>query len=329
MRRTRIWIPEAPNLILRPTIEIGLEVGLRFEGWWDIKLIDGKTKRVKQHLHFRNLITNAALDGLGANSFGPQHMTSFVGVGTGNTAPANTDVALQTPVGTRVVRSGLSVVAGAANAYYACTFTATFLEPNANGNLTEIGLFSASGGGTMWSRQLFKDGTGTPTVIVKTASDQLQVTYEMRLYNPTVDSTGNVLISAVNYAYVNRASSINNGTTWGSGPETLWSSNATNGANALETDVLGSTSGLPAGTQVAADSASVAAYVGGTFQRDQTHIWEPATANFATGIGSIVHGMVGTYGSFYPFQCNFTPKIPKTAVKRLTLITRISWGRYP
>lgn len=335
MRRTRIWIPEAPNLILdrgpcpRSSIELELNVHLRFEGWWDVKLIDAKSKQVKRHLRFKNLITDAGLNGLGGDFFGPHHMTSFLGVGTGNTAPTAADTVLQTPTGTRVGRSGLSVAAGPANAYYSCTFTATFLEATANGNLTEIGTFSASSAGIMWTRQLFKDGAGVPTVIVKTAADQLQVTYEMRLYSPTVDVAGNVLISAVNYAYVNRASSITNSTTWGAGPLTLWGSNQTSLANAYETDILGSTSGLPAGSAGAASSATVAAYVALSYQRDATHIWEPAAGNFASGIGAITHGVVGGYGGSHPFQCSFAPKIPKTAVKRLTLITRANWARYP
>jgi hypothetical protein len=332
-RPGRIWIPEAPNLILgrgpcpRPTMELELNAAMRFEGWFDVKLIDAKTKRVKQHLRFKNLITDAALDGLGANSVGG--LALWMGVGTGATPPTAADTVLQTPTGGRVSRGVFSIAAGPANAYYSGTCTALFLEATANGNLTEIGLFSLNAGGIMWTRQLFKDGTGTPTVVTKTAADQLQVTYEMRLYSPTVDVAGNVLISAVNYAFNSRAANINNSTTWGAGPINNWNSAGATLPNAYETDVLGTTSGNPGGTPNTADSMSAAAYVASSFRRDHSYIWEPANGNFATGIGSLSYGIPGGYGAAAPFQCNFAPKIPKTAVKRLTVVCRLSWARYP
>jgi hypothetical protein len=48
-RPGRIWIPEAPNLNINRTIEAGLELpGLRYAGFFHIKLIDARTKKVKR-----------------------------------------------------------------------------------------------------------------------------------------------------------------------------------------------------------------------------------------------------------------------------------------
>jgi hypothetical protein len=320
--RKRIWIPE----IVVPERKIILPTQtMLFEGWFDIKLIHARTGRVKKHLRFRNLITNAALDALAANS--PDTLTQFMGVGTGGTAPANTDTTLQTPIGTRINRSDLGFASGPSFAYWNWKLRGTFLEANANGTLTEIGLFSAAAGGTMWTRQLFKDGTGTPTAITKTASDQLQVTYEVRLYSPTVDATGIVVISGVNYNYTSRAADITNVTRWGNPIRFALFANISN-AFAHETDVLGSTSGIPGGTATAHSSGSVAAYTAGTFYRDHTWVWDPGVANYATGIGSLQYGAPGA-SVVNPFQVSFSPKIPKDATKRLTLVGRLAWGRYP
>lgn len=333
-RPGRIWIPEAPNLILgrgpcpRPTIEAELQdAPMLFEGWFDVKLIHAKTGFVKKHLRFRNLIVDAALDALGGGN-SPNGMTQYMAVGTGGTAPANANTALQTEIGTRVARTNLGNTSGPSFTYWNVKLQATFLEANANGTLTEVGLFSASAGGTMWTRQLFKDGTGTPTAITKTASDQLQITYELRLYSPTVDATGVVVISAVNYNYVVRAADITNSTRWGSAPILNAVFNAASNCSVIETDVLGTTSGIPAGTQTGSSSSSVAVYTNGTFVRDHTYVYEPGVANYATGIGSMLLGTPGS-ACLPPFQCSFSPKIPKDSTKRLTFVQRLRWGRYP
>lgn len=337
--RTRIWIPEASNLILdrgpcpRTTIEVEMETPkMMFEGWFDVKLIDARTKRVKRHLRFKNLITNAGLDFIAANSV--VSCLGFMGVGTGGTAPTNIDTTLQTAIGTRVAMGAYTggPAAGPANAYWWLQQQAVFLEPNANGNLTEVGLFSASAGGSMWTRQLFKDGTGTPTVITKTASDQLQITYELRLYSPTADVASNVTFSAQLYNYTTRASNIGDAVTWGrsgsTGPLSFANFGGSPGATAYETDVLGTTSGFPAGTGNQISSGTVAAYAAGSFFIDHTYIWEPGNGNFPTGIGSMIWGRPGS-ACGHPFQISWAPKIAKTATKRLTLVGRLNWGRYP
>lgn len=333
-RPGRIWIPEAPNLILgrgpcpRPTIEAEIKGGaMLFEGWFDVKLIHAKTGFVKQHLRFRNLITDAGLNGLGTTN-SMNGFTQFMGVGTGGTAPAASDTTLQTPIGTRIGRTALGTTSGPAFAYWSTKFQGTFLEANANGTLTEIGLFDSSAGGTMWTRQLFKDGTGTPTAIVKTASDQLVVTYEARIYSPTVDATGIVVISGVNYNYTVRAADITNTARWGASPLLNGIFYTASNYAAFETDVLGTTSGIPGGTGTTQSSNSVAAYTAGTFVRDHTHVWEPTVANYATGIGSMLIGTPGG-STNQPFQCSFSPKIPKDSTKRLTFVSRLRWGRYP
>jgi hypothetical protein len=187
----------------------------------------------------------------------------------------------------------------------------------------------------MWARQLLKDGTGTPTAIVKTSADQLQVTYEWRLYHPTgADVTGNVTISGNVYAYVVRVAAIGDSASWGTGPAGngpifYFNAGRVNPAVAFETDILGSTSGIPGGAGGGDTTRGAFAYVAASFARDKQYVWDLAQGNFTTGIGSMWYGGGDNYQGGRPFQVSFTPKLPKTNVKRLTLNVHTSWGRYP
>lgn len=328
-RPGRIWIPEAPNIIIarkRELILPGPKVGL--QGFFNVKLIDSRTGDVKRELNFKNLIVNSGLDALG-NFTNLLNLVAQARAGTGGTAPAVGDTALQVQVGTGTNRETFNVSSGPSFAYWQVQMQYTFLEANANGNLAEIGLFAS--GGTMWTRQLLKDGTGTPTTITKTSAERLQVTYTMRLYSPTVDVTGNVTISGVVYAYTARASNINDTATWGSNPLVNFFAGGASASYGHETNVLGSTSGRPAGTEDGTTqdtSHSVTgSYTAGTFSREHTYFWDTNRANFGTGIGSITYGGVNSIAPM--FQVSFGTQIPKNALKQLTLVTNISWGRYP
>jgi hypothetical protein len=340
-RSGRLWVPEAPNLILgrgpcpRPTMEAEITIaGPRLMGIISYKLIDAKTGRVKREGSMRNLITDAGLNALGGAA-NVSALVNYCGVGTSGTAPANAQTDLLAPVAVtpRVNRAGTgngTTSSGAAFAYWYYRRVVLFLETEGNGNLQEVGFFTAVSAGTMWARQLFKDGVGTPTVLTKTATDQLQITYEFRIYPPTVDVGGNVTISAVVYAYNTRAANINNNLVWGAGGTGAllnlgtWSTPWDVG----DTNVLGTTSGQPAASSfVNPTSTTYAAYGAGTFFRDVTLVYDPGIANFAGGIGCM---RMWPFSSAGAFQLAFTPtKLPKDATKRLTITFRSSWGRYP
>lgn len=328
--------------VMLPPMRIG------FKGRFTVELIDAKSGLIKRHLEFDNLITDAGLDylGTGANYAMNTLINSYMAVGTGSVAPTNADTTLGAEVAASRSNSngGIAEVngSGPAYAYWYRKITRNFTETIANGNLTELGLFTASTLGTMWCRQLFKDGTGTPTVIVKTNADQLRVTYEIRLYSPADVTINPFVISGANYSVTTRAVNINDSNAWGvNGPlNTFWSGVLTNydtntytypGVQESDSNVLASPTGAPVGARILASSRTLAAYVGGTFYRDTTAIWEPGIANPVGGIGSILGwiGYVYNYPTYIGFQQAFTPKIPKDNTKRLTYVMRLSWGRYP
>ena len=89
----------------------------------------------------------------------PTHM----GIGTGITAPAAGDTALQTEVGTR------QTINKSRN-NNTLTSVATFAAGNGTGAITEAGIFTAVTAGTLYSRVTF-------SVINKGANDSLELTW--------------------------------------------------------------------------------------------------------------------------------------------------------
>lgn len=334
---------------VRKDLKIHANLHIGIKGFFTVDLIEAATGRIKQHLEFDNLIVDAGLDALN-NATINTFLSGFMGVGTSSTAPANAQTGLITeiaPSSSNRTNSngGIAEVfgAGAANAYWYRKLTFNFVEAQGNGNLTELGLFTAVTGGTMLCRQLFKDNTGTPITIVKTAADQLRVTYEIRFYSPTPDVVVNPLtIAAVSYVATTRAIHIDGNRIWGHDGSAFSvmvgfkgdNCNSVNAISATDVDVLVANTGAsPAGTLYTPTSVAKAAYVNGNFWLDYTVIWDPGIANPGGGIGGVLLTcqLTGTTLANIntQFQMKFVPKLPKDNTKRLTLVLRLSWGRGP
>lgn len=313
-----------------------------FEGWVTVELIHARTGLIKQRLQFKNLIPDAALDAFGANNQLSNFLSGYIGVGTGNAAPANSDVGLQTPTGVRVNTVGGGTESngwGAANAYSFRRMVREFSEAQSNGNLTEFGVFNASSGGIMLARQLFKDAGGVPTTITKTSDDKLRITYEFRLYPPTVDTTGTANVSGTNYDFTGRATLIGTDSAWGWGGATGAlvnfgkQGNGTMTMTAFNATGLGSTSsgGVTGATQSAnSDSGTFTAYVNGSHYAEYTHVWNVGSANFTGGAGGVRGFQSQPFSTAVStcFQMLLSAAIPKVNTQKLTLIFRYSWGRH-
>ena len=89
----------------------------------------------------------------------------YIGLGTGTNAAAAGDTDLQIPLPTRVA----GTLSSSTNVWQN---QATFGPGVNTGAITEAGIFSASGGGTLFARQTFG-------VITKNAGDSLQVTWQV------------------------------------------------------------------------------------------------------------------------------------------------------
>ncbi len=308
----------------------------RVQGWFTVELIDAKTQVVKRRLEFPNMIVNGGLDILGNGSVASIASTApYMAVGTGNTAPAAGQTGLVaeiSPAAThRTVNGGgfAEVLgSGVSYSYWYRRNVRLFLEAQANGNLTEVGIFSLVSGGTMFVRQLFLDALLAPTTITKTSADQLRVTYEFRLYPPTADVTqATFAISGTNYDIVTRAVGIGANDYWGvSGVNGIMASTLVPSAmSCYESNTLLAQTATAA-AQVAASSDTPAAYVPGNYYGEVTSVFDSGIANFATGIGSVFSGKVSNRSLY---QHKFTGKLLKDNTKKLTLTMRYTWARYP
>lgn len=265
---------------------------------------------------FDNLITNAGLDRLATGST----VMSQAVVGSGNTAPANSDTSLAVAVavtGTVTTTANGSSSSAPYFGWYRNTYR--FSAGVATGTLREIGVGWNYGSGGLFSRALIKDSNGDPTSVVVLADEVVDVTYELRLYAPSSDATFDVDISGTTYSCVLRASYVTS---------SYWVPMRAGGAMA-DTYVraysgdIGTITQQPSGTQNAID-VTWDQYVPGSYELNAVFTAQLTHANFAGGIKSVAFqsSWLGTY------QCSFTPAIPKDANKVLTLDATISWARH-
>ena len=307
-----------------PMIELKSEL----EGIIKLEIIkeDGTLKQGKAlNIPFKNLITNIGLDYLSSgNTIGAA--CQYCKVGTGSTAPSVNDTSLASKVGsTSPAGTITNSVQTSVEPYYSQHKTVyTFSIGAVVGNLTEIGFFSDSSGGTMWSRALIKDSGGNPTVLTLLATEQLKVTYTVIRYFPA-SATGSFTLntngvnSTINYT-------IKPSNVYWMFKSGFCSSN-TMSIYAYETNILGGIGVQPSGAYAEASSTSNN-YITGTFERSSTTVFGPSIANYTTGIGSIVFWCVSQFGTYYTgYQCSFSPKIMKTSSQTLAIGIRLSWGR--
>lgn len=283
---------------------------------------------------FDNLIVDGGLNLLGNGT--ASAATQYCGAGSGSVAPANGQTGLISPLGSR---SGAGTVVTSTSGgtpvwFQSLTRVYTFAIGAVVGNVAELGTFTLASGGVMFSRALIKDGSGNPTTISVLADEQLVVTYELRKYPPAADVTGTVSVTVdgtpTNYNYTLRAANVDK-----TSAQSYWlaSNGFANGselyaAYAFETQTLGATTAAPSGTSSSSSSGTVSGYSAGSFYRDATPTWNTGAGNFASGIGTIAFGGFGFSANVVGYQISFTPRLPKTNIKTMSLTFRFSWGRY-
>lgn len=285
---------------------------------------------------FPNLITDAGLDMFGGVYPAGYAMSSIpvapyqCAVGTGNTAPAYKDTALVSEVGHSTglnppVSSSPKYNAGynsASPAYLYATGVFVFALGAIVGNLAEIGTGATTTATPstlyLFSRALIVDGGGSPTTISVTSADQLEVTYQLRLYVDLTDAPYSITISGVNYTGVVRRASLGTAS-----EQVVTSLPTTIGANVYN-GTIGSVTGSPSGSSAFLNSGSIS-YTAGTY-------FASYTFSFGTGDGNLAGGISAMQVQISPFgywQLSFSPAIAKDNTKTLTLTYNISWARYP
>lgn len=252
---------------------------------------------------------------------GKQYL-NYAQCGSGSAVPAVTDVQLQTFIAGKTNDLKTSTVVNSTDRYVYMQRAYTFDVGAATGNISEIGVGSAVSGANLFSRALVKDINGSPTTITVLADEQLRITYEFRVYQPTADIFAGTVSG---YSIVARSANVND-LNYSSG----WSMDSLFVLGSayygfVSDGAVGPITGGPSGTGAQLNpftQAAQAAYVAGSFSRDIVLTFGPNDFNFVNGIGAVRL----PYGPTQ-FQFGFTPNIMKTSTQALKITLRYTWAR--
>src|SRR5690606_32703647 len=84
-----------------------------------------------------------------------------------------------------------------------------------NNNLTEIAISGQSTNGRLFSRELIRDSSGNPAAFPITEDEQLEVTYELRLYPNLNDVPATVMVGSNSHDTITRPIGVTNTASWG------------------------------------------------------------------------------------------------------------------
>lgn len=308
---------------------IKLPVGI--EGWYHISVLRCGTV-VQEIGPFKNLITNQGLDfiaggGTATTGSGGANVAGVCSVGTGTTTPAFTDVNLTSFL---AYASGsfypgfpsvYSYNAGPPPYWQAIT-TYTFTAGTVVGNISEIGTgLYPTGGQTqppLFSHALIVDGTGSPTTLPVTASDQLVVTYTTRLIFNTTDTAFTVNVNGVSSPGIYRLANNNNVNSFMNGFRSYGQPAIT---TAFFSGPLGTINSQPS-SQIPSSSSTTTSstYATGTyFQSFQSNSNVPSTTNSIQCL--MITSPVGNW------QFSFNTPLTWSAGQTVSINASVSWSR--
>lgn len=290
---------------------------------------------------FDNLITDVGMDQFGIGVF-----MSACRIGTGTTPPTNASSQLTAQAASTTTISSNSTgktTVAPVYGYYRRTFS--FAAGTLNGNYSEVGIGWSTTGDTLFSNSLIKDTGGSPTTITVLSTETLFVTYEIRLYAPTVDLTGTVDRNGNTHNWVSRACSAGwEGGVWSTPPQAYTAAFNINdpaaGDNSYNGGVeswgsgatLGPITGNPSGgsshvyswPNSYGDVTGYGAYVNGTYKR--VFRCSGITTSFVHSDGLI--GAIAAKTGRGKWQFSFDPPLPKTALDVFQMDFEVTWARY-
>lgn len=271
----------------------------------------------EQHLTtFNNLILNNGLDLLFTSSYIYQ-IPSTCNIGVGTAEPAVTDTSLTKHRFSN--SSTMPTTTGNVSGIYQWIAFKYRFNPNIAGTYTEIGVGTSSN--NLFSKSLIKDSNGNPIAITLLSDEYLDVTYEIRFYINTAETTiTNFNLGKSVHTLNTKAANINSVRT----VSALSLDYLTNAFALYSGPVNASNTGRPSGSFSYASSITYFSYVNGSFERSYRAIFDLNNGVNSWPIKSALIDLE-LFGSF---QTEFIPDIIKTSSERLTLDFKISLGRY-
>ena len=272
----------------RNIINFGL--GLKTE--WEVTLTDSRTGKIKQYIPWhKNKILDDGLNERLSNTARFWSGTSssifpYIAVGTGNVAPEYTDLALGTERARKILNTSLcSYGVSPANAPYFIIGT-QWGTTEANYDLTEVALCKSVSGGILWSRDLFRDEFGVPTIVSKENTDILTVKCKTTIERTSEDPYTPVTLDGRSVTGIILNSGLQDATGRGSStPPTWWSSDS-----------------WYAGTSNAAPSATQTGLIGTNLGSSSNLVW--SAAHEGPGDGGFYRDATITFLSYQPVNAS-------------------------
>lgn len=297
-----------------------------------LRLIKTKPDGQKEVIEFPNMILDTGLDMCADGVTNALHLYCRIGTGTTPVAAGQSTLVAQTAstsTNTPSAPTSFTAMTGSSPRYNKWTVYKRFAAGTLNGTYTEIG-FGPAASGNLFNRALI-----SPSISIG-LTEILDVEYEIRTYIPSADVVGTVVIQGVSYSYTLRPLDINQISS-GSGGVQQWaikSSRPLDIKNSSSDAYVGGglvsqTTAVPTSTASASGDFFTQsfpdAYVPGTGYRKVRFLWDLALLNVAGG--SFTHLKFGVDCSTW--QAEFSPAVPKTASKQLTLDVGFTFARYP
>lgn len=326
LRAPHLWSKGRTPEMVADACRVGLE------GWFTVSLIHARSGLTVRELRFRNLVTDGGMNLIGATSL--SNSLLYYAVGTSSVAPDVTQTTLGAEAGRTNSNGGFadtSPVWISGNTFIYARRTRVFTEAQANGNLTEVGIFNASSAGTLFCRSLLKDAAGNPTTITKTNEFQLRIDYEIRLYPPNAwgDYTFNAPVNGTVRTMTARPLGVGNSVAWsvfgfGGAPSTFDAAQVNSTSfNALAIDGALRSAESTSSFNVGSTSKVNAAYTAGSYYREQTQEWNGSVANDTNYFLWGWNGLVATFQALFPVA------FAKNNTQKFVIVARAHWARRP
>ena len=283
---------------------------------------------------FGNLITDAGLDLLGSST---ADNLAYCRLGTGTTAPAVTDTALEAQAG----YSNSPGVGGASGVSEDGTYlyrrvSVRFAAGSVDGvELTEIGMAATgNGAANLFSRTLIKDEIGSPIPILLSPEEVLDGVYELRAYINLADVVVETVIDGAPATVTIRKHGALTNDAWLKFASVLGISpwryfDASNRRTAYCVENAPAVASVP-GWVGAGYLAPVRSYVPGSNELKLTLSVGLTSSNFATGIGALVFSTADIGGAALNgcWSWGFNPKLNKDNSRTASIVVGLTWGRY-
>lgn len=267
---------------------------------------------------FDNLILNAGLDKLGSGT----SPIGYCSVGSGTSVPSPTQTALDARLvtSTGYVTSAQSAVNSGSPLYQATlTYANVFSQGAVVGNISEVGVGTATNGTALFSRALILNNVGAPTTLTLVALDQLTVYYRIKFTPTLTESVGTINISGTSYGYTLRPSGIDSFVAYTASLTYLASPVAP--IAYITGSALGAITGSPTLSGYSGTGTNYP-YVPGTYEQMTSLQW-----GITQGTVPFQAIKFGWAQGYIMFQVRFDMPIPKSNTNVLTLAVKFSWSR--